>query len=99
MENLINKVKSALAPYLKNNYTLIVGVSGGPDSVCLLDILSELNLNLVVAHLNHSLRGKESDSDQKFVKELAKKYNATFETRKVNINHQKGNIEENRPLC
>lgn len=52
-----------------------VAVSGGPDSVCLLHILSELivrlNITLGVIHLNHQLRGSESDRDAKFVVDLA----------------------------
>ncbi|HUT68886.1 MAG TPA: ATP-binding protein, partial [Dehalococcoidales bacterium] len=46
---------------------LLVAVSGGPDSVCLLHILvklqKELNVELHVAHLNHQLRGAESEAD------------------------------------
>jgi len=56
---------------------LIVAVSGGADSVALLDILSKMPdfpLSLVVAHLNHSLRGAESDADEQFVRNLAKQY-------------------------
>ncbi|MDD5093967.1 MAG: tRNA lysidine(34) synthetase TilS [Dehalococcoidia bacterium] len=56
---------------------LVVGVSGGADSVCLLHILAqlqdELGLNLHVAHLNHRLRGEESDGDARYVAELAQK--------------------------
>jgi len=52
-----------------------VAVSGGPDSVCLLLVLRELaprwNLHLSVAHLNHHLRGAESDEDARFVQQLA----------------------------
>ncbi|MCK4273940.1 MAG: tRNA lysidine(34) synthetase TilS [Dehalococcoidales bacterium] len=54
---------------------LIVAVSGGPDSVCLLHILSklqkELGIELHVAHLNHQLRGAESDADAACVADLA----------------------------
>lgn len=59
---------------LSSGDTLIVAVSGGTDSVALLDILlnlPEFSLNLVVAHLNHSLRGDESDGDENFVRMLA----------------------------
>src|SRR4051794_15827372 len=52
-----------------------VAVSGGADSVCLLHILvrlaPELGITLRVLHLNHRLRGKESDEDARFVGELA----------------------------
>ena len=58
---------------------IIVGVSGGPDSVCLLhflnEIRSEFDLDLTIAHVNYGLRGKESDQDEAFVKKLAGKYN------------------------
>jgi len=56
--------------------TVIVGVSGGPDSVALLRALHELAeknlaITLVAAHLNHGLRGKAADEDQAFVENLA----------------------------
>lgn len=55
--------------------TVVVGVSGGPDSVCLLNILAglqgELSIKLHVAHLNHMLRGAESDADAEYVANLA----------------------------
>jgi tRNA(Ile)-lysidine synthase len=66
---------------------LIVAVSGGPDSVCLLHILSglrnELGIELHVAHLNHQLRGKESGADAAYVAGLAKRLGipATIESR------------------
>lgn len=54
---------------------LVVGVSGGPDSVCLLHLLNslrkELGLDLHVAHLNHQLRGAESEADADYVSHLA----------------------------
>src|ERR1039457_3522464 len=54
-----------------------VAVSGGADSVCLLHVLLELaprwDLQLSVLHLNHRLRGEESDGDEDFVRELAER--------------------------
>lgn len=54
---------------------VLVGVSGGPDSVCLLHILyrlrEELGIGLHVAHLDHQLRGEESEADARYVSELA----------------------------
>jgi len=56
---------------------LLVGVSGGPDSVALLYLLMELrdiyNLQLYIVHLNHMLRGNESDEDAGYVRRLSKK--------------------------
>ncbi len=58
---------------------IVIGVSGGADSVVLLDALTRLQpeyrFKLCVAHVNYGLRGRESDRDERFVKGLAKKYN------------------------
>ena len=55
--------------------TVIVGVSGGADSLCLLHALRalapEMSLALVVGHLHHGLRGEEADADAAFVRDLA----------------------------
>ncbi len=54
---------------------VVVGVSGGADSVCLLDVLAkwrkELGIKLHIAHLNHQLRGVESEADAEYVSNLA----------------------------
>jgi tRNA(Ile)-lysidine synthase len=81
---------------------LVVAVSGGGDSVCLLHILlrwrKELGVELHVAHLNHQLRGAESDSDASYVSDLARSLDvsATIERRDVAIyRNQKGvSLEE-----
>lgn len=56
---------------------ILAGVSGGPDSVALVHILVRLaerfSLSIGIAHLNHCLRGRESDRDARFVAELAKR--------------------------
>ena len=57
---------------------VVIGVSGGPDSVCLLHILldlrEELGLHLHVAHLHHGARGAEADADAEFVASLTAKW-------------------------
>ena len=53
---------------------LILGISGGADSVCLMHVLLALGYSFDLAHCDFNLRGKESDEDESFVKELAKKY-------------------------
>ena len=69
--------------------TLLVAVSGGQDSVCLLHLLHrlqpELGIKLHVAHLDHQLRGKESAGDARYVARLAKSLciPATIEKRDV----------------
>jgi len=64
----------------------LIGVSGGRDSVALLHRLVEAGYkNLVVCHLNHSLRGRSSVADARFVKKLAAKYNVDFELGLVKV--------------
>ena len=50
---------------------IIVGVSGGADSMCLLFVLltlrKQLGITLSVVHINHGLRGTDADEDEKFV--------------------------------
>jgi tRNA(Ile)-lysidine synthase len=68
--------------------TILVAVSGGADSVALMDILSTLRdfrLNLVACHLNHLLRGAESDDDEEFVRQLARSYGLPIEVRRVDV--------------
>lgn len=62
--------------------TIIVGVSGGPDSMCLVDILNKLKeeykYKIVVAHINHNLR-EESKEEFEFVKKYTEENNLIFE--------------------
>jgi tRNA(Ile)-lysidine synthase len=64
---------------------LLVGVSGGADSVTLLDCLVQSGYRPHVCHLNHQWRGAESDADAEFVRDLAGKYElpVTIESRKI----------------
>ncbi|WP_029905029.1 tRNA lysidine(34) synthetase TilS [Prevotella sp. 10(H)] len=64
---------------LSGGEKIIVGVSGGADSVALLDILHSFKLDCVVAHCNFHLRGEESNRDAFFVEELCKRYNLKYE--------------------
>ena len=68
---------------------VLVGVSGGPDSVALLHALvtlaSRFSLKLGVAHLNHSLRLQDSDNDAKFVESLAGEYDLPFHLHKTDV--------------
>jgi len=74
---LAARVRRAIEQYrlLMPGETVTVGVSGGPDSLCLLHVLRQLapdlSLKLHVAHLNHQMRGEEADADADFVGELA----------------------------
>ena len=57
---------------------VLVGVSGGDDSVVLLNILLKTGFECIVAHCNFHLRGSESDRDEQFVEKLAKEYGVLF---------------------
>lgn len=76
---MICKVKNTIERFsmLKNVKSVAVGISGGADSVCLLDILcrlqSEYGFELSAIHVNHNLRGEEALSDCRFVEELCGK--------------------------
>ena len=73
LQKLSNHINQNL-PFLKDK-KLLIAISGGVDSVVLTHLLSTLNFNISLAHCNFNLRGKESDLDETFVKELGKKLN------------------------
>ena len=66
---------------LQDNDKVVIGLSGGPDSMCLLDILLSLNkkIDIICAHINHNIR-KESTKEVEFVKEYCKNRKVKFET-------------------
>jgi tRNA(Ile)-lysidine synthase len=70
-------VRACLRDILSPDKPVIVAVSGGPDSLCLLDILDRYGYNLVVAHLNHGLRS-EAESDAVAVRREAEKRSLPF---------------------
>jgi tRNA(Ile)-lysidine synthase len=77
--------------YIEDKSEILIAVSGGIDSVVLLDamcVLSEKhNYKLIVAHFNHSLRGKASNEDEIFVRHLAENYKLPF-------HHSKGKVKQ-----
>ena len=76
---ILNKVIETVKKYKMINpgEHIVVGVSGGADSVVLLNVLNELkykwDLTLTVAHLDHMIRGEESRKEAEFVKDIARK--------------------------
>lgn len=85
----ISKVKKYIQDnmLLTNKARVIIGVSGGADSMALLDILHHLGYECIVAHCNFHLRGQESYRDEYFVEKIATKYkfeyvSANFDTKK-----------------
>jgi tRNA(Ile)-lysidine synthase len=78
---------------------VIAAVSGGPDSVCLLDALHQLSkdleISLVVAHYNHGLREKEDEAETRLVHDMAVSLNLPFETGKADhLRGQDSSVEE-----
>ena len=74
---------------VEKNDKIVVGFSGGPDSVFLVEMLMKLreniNFDMVLVHINHLLRGKNSDGDEKFSIEYGKKKGLQVFSRKINI--------------
>lgn len=74
---------------VEENDKIVVGFSGGPDSVFLVEMLMELkksiNFDVVLVHINHLLRGENSDGDEKFSIEYGKKKGLQVFSRKINI--------------
>lgn len=89
--DLISKAKKTIDRHqmIKPGDRILVAVSGGPDSVALLLVLLALkqkfNLSLFIAHVNHKLRGKESDKDQEFVRKLVSDLNLKLYTKSFQV--------------
>ena len=88
---LVKQVEKTIEKYglLKQGDKILVAVSGGADSVALLHLLLKLRpkyrWSLHMAHLDHSLRGSESDQDAEFVRKLAQKLKIPFTSHKADV--------------
>jgi tRNA(Ile)-lysidine synthase len=91
----IRKVHETISRYqmLQTQDRVLVGVSGGADSTALLLALHELGYSVAAAHLNHQLRGTESDGDEEFVRGLAATMGIPFFSKSVEIRAAGGNLE------
>lgn len=83
--------------------TVAVGVSGGADSMCLIDLLYTharlLGITVCAAHVNHCLRGAESDGDEAFVREYCEKRKIPLRVLRVDINALRAEKKESAELC
>lgn len=94
MFKLKEKVLNTIKKYnlINDGDKLVLGVSGGPDSISMLNILNELrndknlhmNFDIIVAHVNHLIR-EEAIDDENFVRDFCKKINVKFYSKRINI--------------
>lgn len=88
---MFNKVHNYIKEHnmLEKGDRIVIGVSGGADSVCLFHVLirlmEEYNLNLFVVHVNHGIRKIDADLDEAYVKELCDERKISFRSLKVDI--------------
>ncbi len=89
---MIDAVKAITTRYnmLSKGDNLLIGLSGGADSVALLNVMlslaTELEISISACHVNHMLRGIESDCDEKFVRCLCAKLNVPLKCFSVDVN-------------
>lgn len=89
---MLTSIKSTIREFdmLKSGDKVIIALSGGADSVCLLHTMNnlkqELDIILEACHVNHNLRGIESDGDEAFVRKLCESANIPLNVRSVDVN-------------
>lgn len=99
---MIKKIRSTAEKYnmLRKGDTVVCGLSGGADSVCLLLALRELadnmDFSLEAIHINHCLRGAESDGDEQFCRNLCRRLDIPFIAVSCNVREYS---EKNRLSC
>ncbi len=78
---------TSFSKYIQKDDLIILAVSGGVDSIVLLDLVRAYHdrNKIIVAHFDHSLRWSESDGDRDFVANICKKEDITFEFEKLDI--------------
>jgi tRNA(Ile)-lysidine synthase len=90
-EKVLNQVEETIKTYhlLNVGERIVVGVSGGADSMALLNILLTLKekylFNIVVAHVNHKIRKGDAENDAKFVEDFCNEHNIEFHLKEVDI--------------
>ena len=85
------KIKEYIEKYnmLNKGDGVVLGLSGGPDSVCLFFVLlalkEEYNLTISAVHINHMIRGKDADEDQEYVEMMCKEFNVPLNALRIDI--------------
>ncbi len=91
MDKLILKVINTIKKYnmIQHGDKIIIAVSGGPDSICLFDILNQIKqqfeLSLIIAHVNHGIRNRESEIEARFVRLKSFHRNLPFEQLSISV--------------
>jgi len=93
LQKIEHKILKTMNKYhlIKPNESILISVSGGADSIALLRILHSINiakkmhLRLLVAHLNHRLRGNSSEEDERFVREISKELSLPVFSKSIKI--------------
>lgn len=99
---MINKIYELIKKYNMLSYgdTVICGLSGGADSVFLLNVLcslrNQLHITVEALHINHCLRGSESNHDEQFCRELCKKLDIPFTAVSCDV---RSYVEKNSLSC
>lgn len=83
IENSIQDFKKCYG--ISDNCMLIIGVSGGMDSMVLLHALKNIHSKITVTHVNYMLRGRDSNEDAKLVEKIARDYALPFEKLEYNL--------------
>ncbi len=94
-KKLSNYLKNKILTNFKKDPTFILAISGGPDSVALLHLLQEINVQTILTHVNYNLRGKDSKKDQELVEYYAKKFQLQLFIHNVQAKKLSGNLENN----
>ena len=83
---MFKQVNSFIKENIKKNDVVLIAVSGGPDSMCLLDLMlkyrEKTNIKIIVSHVHHNVR-KESDDELIFVKDYCEANDVIFESMKI----------------
>ena len=104
---LKEKVLKTIKKYnlIEQNDIIVCGVSGGPDSICMLDVLRKIkdeqkDFDIIVCHINHLIR-EEATADEQYVENYCKKYQIPFFVKRIDVkkfaeNNKQGTEEAGR---